>query len=92
MEATTRNLNPLKWNCKLAGEGVQEYSERFFVLLFIVNGLATFLILFNWIENVSDTFRESVGALAFAFSAVALIMFINKGVRHQLVTKKKGKN
>ena len=68
-------------------EKAQEYVETFFILLFLANGIATFLILYGWI--VADVqFMRGVGALAFAFSAIALVNFMHKGVRHSINNKK----
>ncbi len=64
-----------------------EYAETAMVVLYIFNGIAAFLILFELVES-STVFNKSVGALAFAFSIFALIAFINKGVKHQSSSKK----
>lgn len=90
MEAKTRKkYNPLGWNWKRAGEIVHEYAETSLVLLFIANGLATMLILFNQVD-ANDFQKQVVGSIAFAFSLVAFVRFTNQGVKHQL-TNKKGK-
>jgi hypothetical protein len=91
MEAKTRKkYNPLGWNWKRAGEIVHEYAETSLVLLFIANGLATMLILFNQVE-ANDFQKQVVGSIAFAFSLVAFVRFTNQGVKHQLTNNKKGK-
>jgi len=84
MEANTRNF---KDKTKQAFETVRECAETALVLLFIVNGLATFLILFNLVE-AGEAWRNIIGSVAFAFSSVALVRFTNHGVRHQTRTKK----
>lgn len=92
MEAKTRKTkvyNPFSWNWKRAGEIVHEYAETSLVLLFIANGLATMLILFNQVD-ANDFQKQVVGSIAFAFSLVAFVRFTNQGVKHQL-TNKKGK-
>lgn len=91
MEVKTRKkYNPLGWNWKRAGEIVHEYAETSLVLLFIANGLATMLILFNQVE-ANDFQKQVVGSIAFAFSLVAFVRFTNQGVKHQLTNNKKGK-
>ena len=91
MEAKTRKkYNPLGWNWKRAGEIVHEYAETSLVLLFIANGLATMLILFNQVD-ANDFQKQVVGSIAFAFSLVAFVRFTNQGVKHQLTNNKKGK-
>lgn len=79
--------NPLKWNWNLVGQIIQEYAETFFLLLFIVNGVATSLIMFNWVE-AGDKFKFAVGALAFAFSVLAMMYFTYLGVKHRISNKK----
>lgn len=64
-----------------------EYAETTLVLLYIFNGVASFLVLFGLVQS-SSLFNKLVGALAFAFSIFALIAFINKGVKHQSSSKK----
>lgn len=64
-----------------------EYTETTLVLLYIFNGVAAFLILFDLVQS-STLFNKLVGSLAFAFSVFALIAFINKGVKHQSNNKK----
>lgn len=93
MEATTRKpkfYNPFSWNWAVAGEIAREYTDTTFVFVFIANGLATFLLLFTKV-NSNELFRHIVGAIAFAYSVVALLMFINMGVKHQLKAKKKAR-
>lgn len=88
MEAKTRKLyNPLTWDWKFAGETVVQSAGTALVLLFIVNGLATFLILFGWVE-AGEFWKHVFGSLSFGFSAVALVMFTNRGVKHQSKSKK----
>ena len=88
MEANTRKVyNPFSWNWKLVFETVRLYAETILVLLFIVNGLATFLILFNLVE-ANEFAKQLVGSVAFAFSAVGLIMITNRGVKQQSQVKK----
>ena len=75
MEAVTRSL-------KRFTEIAQEYIETLYILLFIINGLATFLILFDKIE-VGQNAKQIVGALSFGFAAVMFITFTNRGVREK---------
>lgn len=76
----------LGWFPKALSTAV-EYAETTMVLLYIFNGVAAFLILFDLVQS-STLFNKLVGALAFAFSIFALIAFINKGVKHQSSNKK----
>lgn len=88
MNAKTRKIyNPFSWDWKLASEIVREYSVTLLVLVYIVNGLATLLILFNQVD-ANEFHRHLVGATAFAYSFLALILFVNRGVKNQ---SKKGK-
>jgi hypothetical protein len=64
-----------------------EYAETIIVLLYIFNGVAAFLILFDLVQT-NRFFDRIVGSLAFAFSVFALVAFINKGVKHQSNSKK----
>lgn len=69
------------------GEIVREYAETLLVLTFIINGLATLLILFNQVD-ANEFQRHLVGAVSFAFSFMALVKFTNRGVKHQFKAKK----
>lgn len=88
MEANTRKVyNPFTWDWKLLFETVRLYAETILVLLFIVNGLVTFLILFNLVE-ASEFAKQLAGSIAFAFSVVGLIIITNRGVKQQNQVKK----
>ena len=83
MEAQTRKVAQMP-----KAETVTEVIETLFVLIFIVNGLATTLLLMDMVQ-ASDRFRYVVGAIAFAFTAITIVVFTFKGVKHQNTTKKR---
>lgn len=64
-----------------------EFVETSLVVLYVVNGVTTFLVLFDFVP-ASTTFKRLVGSLAFGFSMFAFVAFINKGVKHQNGAKK----
>lgn len=89
MEATTNQsfVERVKQRAAIIGKTILEYIETIIVILYIVNGVATFLILWGLVET-SPTFNKLAGALAFAFSMFAFVAFINKGVKHETKSKK----
>lgn len=64
-----------------------EFVETSLVVLYIVNGVTAFLVLFDFVP-ASTNFKRGVGSLTFGFSMFAFIAFINKGVKHQTGAKK----
>lgn len=72
---------------KLALELAHEYAHTLFEMLFILNGLAAFLILFDLVDS-TKLFRYGVGALALAFAGVAFASLSNHGVKYQIKAKK----
>ena len=64
-----------------------EFVETSLVVLYIVNGVTGFLVLFDFVP-ASTAFKRGVGSLMFGFSMFAFIAFINKGVKHQNGAKK----
>lgn len=84
---TTENTDSVSIVSK-AKQITVEYAETTMVLLYIFNGIAAALVLFDLVDS-SQLFNKIVGSIAFAFSIFALIAFTNKGVKHS--TSKKGK-
>lgn len=74
-----------KWEVTVAI--TQEYSATILVMLYIVNGLLASAILFD-IVAAPKTVKFAVASLAIAYSAVGFVMFVNRGVRHQLAERK----
>ncbi len=74
--------------------GLKDYATEqvttLFILLYIVNGVAIFLILFGWVTP-SDLVSKVIGAMALAYSIVGLLAYIQMGVKHQNNSKKKGR-
>lgn len=65
----------------------EEYAATSLVILYIVNGLAASAILFD-IVQAPQSLEFAVAALAIAYSAVGFVMFVNRGVKHQLAERK----
>lgn len=65
----------------------QEYSATMLVILYVVNGVLASAILFD-IVAAPQVIRHAVAALAIAYSAVGFVMFVNRGVKHQLAERK----
>lgn len=74
-----------KWDISVAI--AQEYSATVLVMLYIVNGILASAILFD-IVVAPKSVRYMVSALAIAYSAVGFVMFVNRGVKHQLAERK----
>lgn len=72
------------------GKATIEYAETTMVLLYIFNGVASFLILFGLVQS-GTVFNKVAGSIALAFSLFALVAFINKGVKHQSTNKTRKK-
>ena len=71
------------------GTLAREYGETLFAMLFIVNGIAAALILFELVD-ASKGLVSLVAGLSVAYSAVAFTIVSNHGVKHQ-INQKKGK-
>lgn len=77
-----------KWNVTKAV--TREYAATTLVIVYVVNGLLASAILFD-IVSAPEVVRHAVAALAIAYSAVGFVMFINRGVKHQLAERKLNK-
>lgn len=66
----------------------KEYAATLLVVAYVVNGVLASAILFD-IVNAPQAVKSFVGALSIAYSAVGFVMFINRGVKHQLAERNK---
>lgn len=74
-----------KWQITVAL--AQEYAATTLVILYVVNGVLASAILFD-IVQAPQTVRFAVAALAVAYAAVGFVMFVNRGVKHQIAERK----
>lgn len=75
---------------KLALEVAKEYAETTLVILYIVNGFVASAILFD-VVNSPERLNHAVAALSLGYSAIGFLMFISRGVKHQIAERKSEK-
>jgi len=71
-------------------ELVKGYITTIFALVYIFNGIATFVALNGWLDT-SDLFNTVVAYIALSFSLIALVTYVNTASQEKLSSKKKGK-
>lgn len=89
MEAKKSRLDGFREHTRKTVATSIEATETTLILLYIFNGVASFLILFDFVVS-GALFRRLVGSIAFAFSVFTLVAFVNRGVKHGS-KKSKGK-
>lgn len=72
---------------KFVGTLANEYTKTLLEMVYIINGVAVFLLLFDLVDS-SKPFRYAVGSIAVAFSVVAFATLSNHGVKNQTNVKK----
>ena len=87
MKTNTEDTSNKPGRIATAKRSTVESFNTALILLYIFNGVASFLLLFGLVE-ASQTFSRIVGSIAFAFSIFALVAFTNLGVKHQSSNKK----
>jgi len=80
--------NRIKEGLAPVSKMTKEFSETMFVGLFIINGVAATLFLFD-ILSASELVKELSGAILFAYVFVAFMTMMHRGVKQSTNTKRK---